>query len=159
MPGQESKLARLGAMLLIGDGLYAMIHPHREPDAWWVGPHAWKSFWERSLSGPRWRERWAQCKWRRRCTGWCAADRKRTPGLSAKATGGYEASSGRWRCRLLALHRGFDVFGGVGQVGDEVVQLAVVVYPENIFDAYAEVFLRDVNARLDGEDHALVERL
>ena len=44
MPGQESKLARLGAMLLIGDGLYAMIHPHREPDAWWVGPNAWKKF-------------------------------------------------------------------------------------------------------------------
>jgi hypothetical protein len=31
-------------MLLIGDGLYAMVHPHREPDAWWVGPDAWKQF-------------------------------------------------------------------------------------------------------------------
>jgi hypothetical protein len=42
LPLQGSKLARLGAMLLIGDGIYAIVHPHREPDAWWVGPKAWK---------------------------------------------------------------------------------------------------------------------
>ena len=44
LPMQGSKLARLGAMLLIGDGIYAIVHPHREPDAWWVGPRQWKQF-------------------------------------------------------------------------------------------------------------------
>lgn len=39
----QFKLSKLIAMLLLGDGLYAMIHPHREPDAWWIGPKAWKN--------------------------------------------------------------------------------------------------------------------
>jgi hypothetical protein len=29
-------------MLLIGDGIYAVVRPQREGDPWWMGPHVWK---------------------------------------------------------------------------------------------------------------------
>ncbi len=39
---KASQIARLGAMLLIGDGIYAVLRPQQEGDPWWMGPQVWK---------------------------------------------------------------------------------------------------------------------
>ncbi|MFZ0662007.1 MAG: hypothetical protein WAM66_04885 [Acidobacteriaceae bacterium] len=39
-----SQLKYLTAMMLIGDGVMALLHPQRDARAWSMGPRAWKSF-------------------------------------------------------------------------------------------------------------------
>jgi hypothetical protein len=39
-----SQLKYLTAMMLIGDGVMAMLRPERDANAWSIGPAAWKAF-------------------------------------------------------------------------------------------------------------------
>src|ERR1035438_6366998 len=55
------------------------------------------------------------------------------------------------------MHEGFDSFGGFGEGAGEAVEGAVGFDVENIFDADSDFFFRDINAGLDGEEHAFVD--
>ena len=54
-------------------------------------------------------------------------------------------------------HEGFDGGGLVWETLDEVDEMAVAADVEDVLDADADVFLGDVDAGFDGEDHAAVE--
>jgi hypothetical protein len=49
-----SQFARLAAMLLIGDGIYAMVRPQQEGDPWWMGPKTWKRLVGHAAAHPNW---------------------------------------------------------------------------------------------------------
>src|ERR1700722_9315435 len=47
----------------------------------------------------------------------------------------------------------------MGQISNQVDELALWIHIKHILDAYADVLLRQIDSWLDGEDHALIQWL
>src|SRR5581483_6244081 len=58
---------------------------------------------------------------------------------------------------LPAGHCPLDFVGGAGEAGGQLHQPAVLIHVEHILDAHAKLLFRDVDSRLQREDHALVQ--